>query len=375
MCAYRSAREAFTLLEDVTDRLFERREPVTLDNRGEAPLAGAARGDLRAEIAEYSIRHPCVVGDQSVDRRNRLTGSVEAQLTDAKTLLVDLREPGGPRTGDCATHVDHVPANHREGDETAVDEDGRVGGDVVDVRPDGERIVADVHIARLERIQADELEPIADDLAHVGEEHRQTGCAGEDTTRRIDESDTDVLDLMDARAVSRALDIGHHLVAGGDEAMADHRGRHRIRLRMGRRHAALTPTRMRTWCPSSTTALSAGPITTLVAGILDDRRSVDDDAGLEHVPAQDVTLRPARHRRAAPVVPVAGFRHRRRSGCARNHGGFGTSETAVTRSAPTSIGSDGALCPYRSACAAWNSAGISVVMCVPCGRVSVSGWN
>ncbi len=121
---------------------------VSLEKGQVAALAGEARGDLGADVAEDDVWHPDVLLEKVEQRFHRLAPVEQAERRDPDPLLVDLRRVRTVAAGGVATDVGLVADAHRPADEPLAEEDGLEEVEIRQVRAALVRVVEQVDVAR-----------------------------------------------------------------------------------------------------------------------------------------------------------------------------------------------------------------------------------
>jgi len=215
------AHVGFGIVEAGGGELLRLRDPIAAVELGDAPLAGAAAGDLRAQIAQRGARVAHVGGQDVEDRRDGLAGVHQLHRRQDQALGEDLRVVRCLGAGDLAADVDVVRDGRGDRDEIAPDEDRAEQHDVGRVRAALVGIVGDVDVAGLpagQRVRRD----------HVPEGGRHDAELGGDGARlrqhlalRSEEAAGIVVHVPDDRGIGGAPQRHRHLLGDADQRLLE----------------------------------------------------------------------------------------------------------------------------------------------------------
>jgi len=144
--------------------LLERRRPVLVEQREQAPFADDARAHLRLHVLADDVE-PDVGEDQIPDVLPKLPPVDDLDRRDPQPFLPALRGVGVVAALHGAADVGLVTLCRGPGDEPTVMEDRLVDRDVVELVSQGEDVVVEDHVPLVEVV----AEVVANVLAHRGQ--------------------------------------------------------------------------------------------------------------------------------------------------------------------------------------------------------------
>jgi hypothetical protein len=195
---------------------------VALDQLGQPLLSRPAGRELGPHVAHGGVREADVVRDHLEQVLVVDAFADQRQLVELQALKPGVHAgPPGAEPGAHPADVGPVSPGHREREQLAVDDDRRVGDDVVEVLPGHPLVVHDEAVAGLEPVDAVALDGVVDDDAEVGHEVGDAAdVLRQEPALLVHERAAVVADLVDHHVVRPLLEVEGHLVGDGRERVA-----------------------------------------------------------------------------------------------------------------------------------------------------------
>ncbi len=215
---HRRARQFLALVEDQPDALFESRHAVAPQQLRQTPLAGTDGGELSAKVAHGEFGQTAVAAND----RGEL-GILLAGLENFNERHLQAFGKNVPsHRAENAANVLPVPHGRSEGDQFAVMINRQGEDHVIQVAAHNLRIVGKENIAGTNILLAPVLKFGLDRIGKTADEHRQAEADGNRVAVRVEEANGKILGFVDDHIVSRAHEIGLHLIGDRHHCAANH---------------------------------------------------------------------------------------------------------------------------------------------------------
>ncbi len=212
--------EPLAALEDGAHGRLDRGSPVAVAHLEQAAFCHLQAGGLRGQVTKDHLGQTAVGGEDGADVFARLSFAVGVHERQLQALRVDVLRVGGPRARILAADLGPVTLGRGEPDQF-----GATGEDRPDQRHVGQvrsaagvRVVRDDHVAGPQVLAAGD--GLLDRVAERAEEAGDAVALGDQLAVGVGDADPEVEDLVDDRALRRALQRDEHLVADRGEALA-----------------------------------------------------------------------------------------------------------------------------------------------------------
>ena len=208
------------MVQDGLDGLVEQFQTEAFHQLADAPLTGAAGGNLGVQVANNAVRHAGIETQQVFDFLVEHAGLVELQAGHEQAFLEDIRGIEDV-AGVLLPEIEPVLLDGRIAHQFTAGEDGRDGQHVQRMRRGPVGIAGQQQVAGLQVLFADELDSLHQAVVIPAREDGQAGRLRQHSAFPVINTEAEIAQFVDHRAVRGAHEVAFHLARGGEQVVVD----------------------------------------------------------------------------------------------------------------------------------------------------------